>query len=602
MDWYIWVIIILSGITVVEFFSNKSKNKEIELLKRNYNKNNEELSNKIKELQEGLQKAEGKLQISEDSKNALKDNLSALKKAYLISRKNETSDINMEIEKSIYDDYRSSDLIDIKKTDYIASEMADFYTIIIKRKADLRAAMGQQMLSLKIEDVRKECKKIIEKFICLHYSYENAFNKILNKYPQASDILNENNIICKNSVPEKTTKSNNPNDSDRYKKMYDSLFSVLDDDGKELAKLREETKILKSTINRYEDQIQTERNMIDNYDKFIKSRMVLFKKTAAEYKKEFSSNLTAIPYMSKIIADIMTIDIDRLVLSLSWGENKERLKKVASLSAVKKEKAEEIERIKSAEYQLAYLLDLYPALNDVIDTDYSDLNISYSEIIDDDPARKYISDIDWSNLSESQRNQLALDRYIESCRKSKWQIGRDYELYCGFLYEKQGCSVDYYGSFYGLEDLGRDLIVKKQGKTSIIQCKYWSKEKEIHEKHIMQLFGTVVEYNITNGCDASGVLVTNTVLSYKAKEFAEKLGIKFVENKALGDFPRIKCNIGIDESGKKSMIYHLPFDQQYDKTKIEKPGEFMAFTVEEAEQRGFRRAWKWHGGDKVDAD
>ena len=84
-------------------------------------------------------------------------------------------------------------------------------------------------------------------------------------------------------------------------------------------------------------------------------------------------------------------------------------------------------------------------------------------------------------------------------------------------------------------------------------------------------------------------------------EFAEKLGIKSVENKALGDFPRIKCNIGIDESGKKSMIYHLPFDQQYDKTKIEKPGEFMAFTVEEAEQRGFRRAWKWHGGDKVDA-
>ena len=115
----------------------------------------------------------------------------------------------------------------------------------------------------------------------------------------------------------------------------------------------------------------------------------------------------------------------------------------------------------------------------------------------------------------------------------------------------------------------------------------------------MQLFGTVTEYNITNNCNATGVLITNTVLSNKAKDFAKRLGIGYVERKLLGEFPRIKCNLGIDENGKRTRIYHLPFDQQYDKTIIEKKGEFMAFTVAEAEAQGFRRAWKWHGDEQA---
>jgi len=35
-------------------------------------------------------------------------------------------------------------------------------------------------------------------------------------------------------------------------------------------------------------------------------------------------------------------------------------------------------------------------------------------------------------------------------------------------------------------------------------------------------------------------------------------------------------------------------DQQYDLVKINQPGECFAFTVEEAESLGFRRAFKWH--------
>jgi hypothetical protein len=49
----------------------------------------------------------------------------------------------------------------------------------------------------------------------------------------------------------------------------------------------------------------------------------------------------------------------------------------------------------------------------------------------------------------------------------------------------------------------------------------------------------------------------------------------------------IKCNIN---NGNK--IYHLPFDQQYWRTVIDKPGEFYAITVKEATKAGFRRAFK----------
>ena len=55
----------------------------------------------------------------------------------------------------------------------------------------------------------------------------------------------------------------------------------------------------------------------------------------------------------------------------------------------------------------------------------------------------------------------------------------------------------------------------------------------------------------------------------------------------------IKCNISPTT---QERIYHLPFDQQYDKAVIGNvPGEFYADTVAEAEAAGFRRAFRWRG-------
>jgi len=92
-----------------------------------------------------------------------------------------------------------------------------------------------------------------------------------------------------------------------------------------------------------------------------------------------------------------------------------------------------------------------------------------------------------------------------------------------------------------------------------------------------------------------GIFVTTANYSKKAEEVANYLGIKLRRVEFKNDFPRIKCNINYDEYGLITKIYHLPMDQQYDKVKITKSGEFFASTVAEAEEKGFRRAYRWHG-------
>jgi hypothetical protein len=254
---------------------------------------------------------------------------------------------------------------------------------------------------------------------------------------------------------------------------------------------------------------------------------------------------------------------------------------------------------KEALYQLEYLLNMFPTLRDVIDAEFNTLPIiEVSDLTNYDAAKDYLSKEEYATLSTIERNQLALDRYRHSHKKTKWQIGRDYELYVGYKYALKGYAVDYFGSYMGIEDLGRDIIAKKDGRTLIIQCKYWSSKKQIHENHINQLYGTMASYCIENNLkknQVKGLLVTNIELSPMAKKMAEYLGIEYVENFETGDYPCIKCNINRDEYGYPTKIYHLPFDQQYDATKIDNAGEFMATTVAEAENAGFRRAHKWFG-------
>jgi len=223
----------------------------------------------------------------------------------------------------------------------------------------------------------------------------------------------------------------------------------------------------------------------------------------------------------------------------------------------------------------------------------------------EDSVLRYMPQAEYNRYTTIERNQVALDRYLNS-RKSSWQIGRDYERFIGYLYEQEGYKVKYFGIMEGLEDLGRDLICIRGGQIEIVQCKCWSTTKFIHEKHITQLFGTTMQYIIENnllnapkGHTLSPdwtklvkmVLYTSTSLSKKAKEFAQALGVEYKENCALKPYPLIKCNI----TGSGEKIYHLPFDQQYDKIDMSRNKTLYLWKVAEAESLGYRRAYKWRG-------
>jgi hypothetical protein len=262
---------------------------------------------------------------------------------------------------------------------------------------------------------------------------------------------------------------------------------------------------------------------------------------------------------------------------------------------------------------VAYYESLFPWLREYVSDDIDDLvNDIYQEKEQDsqeDPVKRYMTPAEYKKLSPSKRNQKALDRYW-SKKKSKWEIGRDYERYIGYLYEQKGYSVCYHGIKERFEDLGRDLIAKKDNEIVVIQCKYWASHKQIHENHVTQLLGTTLKLWLENSKSKSmsyvgkfqeyiksnqirGILVTSTNLSDTAREFAKELDIIVDEEFPFKPYPSIKCNIS-KSTGEK--IYHLPIDQQYDTIVIEKDkGESYVNTVKEAEELGFRRAYRWSG-------
>jgi len=264
-------------------------------------------------------------------------------------------------------------------------------------------------------------------------------------------------------------------------------------------------------------------------------------------------------------------------------------------------------KLRIAQGIINYYQDLFPFLEEFLgEPDEEILKQVLSRRIEEpiqevgevgiDPVRVYLSHLakeEYQKLLPSERNQRALERYW-SRPKTNWQLGRDYERYIGYRYEANGYNVYYQGILEGLDDLGRDLICRIGQQTTIIQCKRWSQRKTIHEKHVNQLYGTVIKYVIDHPSEqVSAILYTTTKLSQRAKEFAEHLRIGVVEEFPLRKYPSIKCNVSRRNAEK---IYHLPFDQQYDRTLIEEQrNECYVQTVAEAEHLGYRRAWRWRG-------
>jgi len=149
--------------------------------------------------------------------------------------------------------------------------------------------------------------------------------------------------------------------------------------------------------------------------------------------------------------------------------------KVASRRASIAEK-----QFRSLKYRIDFYEKYFPWIIDVAGDSLEEfLNARENEISkvsetqNDDPVRKMLSLQEYNALSGVERNQMAFDRWMQK-KKTNWEVGRMYERFIGFQYEEKGYRVEYFGAIKGLDDLGRDLIVRDTGKTMIVQCKYWA--------------------------------------------------------------------------------------------------------------------------------
>ncbi len=306
------------------------------------------------------------------------------------------------------------------------------------------------------------------------------------------------------------------------------------------------------------------------------------------------------PWLAQAYAEFLRLQ-DKKDESSLRTKTRPAIKAADTLREASRAKRTAEKKAKVLEYVLRYYEALFPWLSDLRGEDVDDLLIAITtekqqeaDTEVEDAARQWLTEAEYSSLPVAEKCQLALDRYWKG-RKRPWQLGRDYERYVGFRYEEQGFAVYYQGIVEGLEDLGRDLLATKGNCVDVVQCKYWSKDKTIHEKHVNQLFGTAMAYRIDHpDKEVIPVFYTSTCLSPRAKQFADMLSVTYFENAPLSPYPCIKCNVSRKDGTK---IYHLPFDQQYDRTIIEQERlECYVETVAEAEALGFRRAFRWRGG------
>ena len=302
------------------------------------------------------------------------------------------------------------------------------------------------------------------------------------------------------------------------------------------------------------------------------------------------------PIIAEILADIQAQR--DMAIEESLRRKKYRAIKAADeVKAIRYEKNELAKKYYSCKWELSYLKSLLPWIEDIEEEPIEPITkVINSSFNNKDNAGYWLTPDEYAQLSTAEKYQRALDRYYNRNKTNK-EIGTDYERYIGYLYETKGYSVEYFGIEKGMEDLGRDLVCINDNEILIVQCKCWSnrKNKVIHEKHINQLYGTTIMYKLRHnhtGKIVKSVFISTVPCTNTAREFAEYLGVTFKQI-PLEKYPMIKCNIN---KATKEKIYHLPFDQQYDKCSIKLgSGEFYAMTVKEAEEKGFRRAMKWHG-------
>jgi len=120
------------------------------------------------------------------------------------------------------------------------------------------------------------------------------------------------------------------------------------------------------------------------------------------------------------------------------------------------------------------------------------------------------------------RGLLNRTKELEDVRALPWE---QFELLVGEYYRRRGFMVEERGG--ASPDGGIDIVLKKGGRTILVQCKHW-KVLKVGVRPVRELLG-VMSHECANG----GILVTSGQFSAEANDFAQKNGIELVDGEAL---------------------------------------------------------------------
>ena len=348
------------------------------------------------------------------------------------------------------------------------------------------------------------------------------------------------------------------------------------------------SELTSTAVKEYAEEYGKRASELDEREELLTKRETNIRHVLQETKQSY-------PWTARQVADLQLEEDLEVALALRT-KVRPAYKAAEEIKRISKAKRELNEQKKRLEYQIEYYESVFPWLEEFKEVPPAEgasyaLNSGKEDEKEYEAIRKWLSPEEYSKLSNTQRYQLALERYKKR-KKNDWEIGIEYERYVGYMYENCGYRVQYHGALMGKQDMGRDLVATKDGSILVIQCKRWAKEKTIHEKHIFQLYGSSIQMAVATNKNCTPVFVTTTCLSEQARKCAEYLHIDVMENYEYKEYPLVKCNIS--SSGEK--IYYLPFDQQYDRVRISgAKGEKYVASVEEAEMLGFRHAYRWRG-------
>ena len=122
---------------------------------------------------------------------------------------------------------------------------------------------------------------------------------------------------------------------------------------------------------------------------------------------------------------------------------------------------DEIGRLKKALNFLTSHLPGASELADLVETESLTLETNHVQ----DPITELVGET--NTVDQAARAQEALNEF-KTRNLSSLEVGRLYERYIGYLYEKDNWRVTYKGIFDGFDDLGRDLICVKGDEHLIV--------------------------------------------------------------------------------------------------------------------------------------